>query len=347
MSRPSGTCCGSPGRGRSRDRPRGRRHRPGRPSCGPGHSSPRYPVPAGCDPPPWRHQLRGGLRDRRPRGPLPVRRGRRRDHPGFVAGFDAGVWHGFLPGIGVGQAYGYRVPAPTTRHGGCAATPRTAPRPLREGAARDRHPGPEILGYASPDNDAPSGADSAARVPRSLVATRPSTGPMSTPGVPLRGHHHLRGPRQGLTMRHPEVPPPLRGTYAGLAHRRGHRLPARPGRDHGRAAARARERARVLPGRPGPDQLLGLQHDRPLRPASGVLGRDPGRTPGADRRVQGDGGRAAPGRPRGRPRRGVRPTRRRPARPDALLPRPGQPRLLPAGRGDPRSATTPPAPGTR
>ena len=26
--------------------------------------------------------------------------------------YDAGVWHGFLPGIGVGQAYGYRVSGP-------------------------------------------------------------------------------------------------------------------------------------------------------------------------------------------------------------------------------------------
>jgi isoamylase len=26
--------------------------------------------------------------------------------------FDAGVWHGFLPGVGAGQAYGYRVSGP-------------------------------------------------------------------------------------------------------------------------------------------------------------------------------------------------------------------------------------------
>ena len=26
-----------------------------------------------------------------------------------LADYDAGVWHGFVPGVGVGQAYGYRV----------------------------------------------------------------------------------------------------------------------------------------------------------------------------------------------------------------------------------------------
>src|SRR6185437_6437866 len=35
---------------------------------------------------------------------------------------DADVWHAFVPGIGPGQAYGYRVAARGTRPAACAAT---------------------------------------------------------------------------------------------------------------------------------------------------------------------------------------------------------------------------------
>ena len=88
----------------------------------------------------------------------------------------------------------------------------------------------------------------------------------------------------------------------------------------------------------GPDELLGLQHDRLLRPAQRLLRRRPGGPPGRPgRRVQGDGGRAAPGRPGSDPRRGVQPHRRsRPGRPRAVLPRHRQPGLLPGRSRQPR-----------
>ena len=54
---------------------------------------------------------------------------------------------------------------------------------------------------------------------------------------------------RGFTMRHPDVPRALRGTYAGLASAAGHRPPAAPRRDHGRADAGARLRRRPPAGR--------------------------------------------------------------------------------------------------
>ena len=47
---------------------------------------------------------------------------------------------------------------------------------------------------------------------------------------------------KGFTMRHPEVPPQLRGTYAGLATRTGHRASQASRYHHGRASAGARLR---------------------------------------------------------------------------------------------------------
>jgi glycogen operon protein len=80
--------------------------------------------------------------------------------------------------------------------------------------------GPEVLGYSGSDPDAPSDTDSAARVPHSLV--------VADERFPWHGSAHWRHPYadtviyevhvKGFTMRHPEVPPELRGTYAGLGH---------------------------------------------------------------------------------------------------------------------------------
>ncbi len=72
---------------------------------------------------------------------------------------------------------------------------------------------------------------------------------------------------KGLTQRHPEVPPEQRGTYAGIAHPAVIEHLQRLGVTADRADAGAPVRPRPHAGRQGPPQLLGLQHDRLLRPA--------------------------------------------------------------------------------
>jgi glycogen operon protein len=135
--------------------------------------------------------------------------------------YDAGVWHAFVPGIGAGQAYGYRATGPYDPARGVRCNPAKL---LLDPYARALHGtvafGPEVLGYSVSNQDAPSSADSAASVPRSLVVADESY-PWHDD---VRWRHtyadtviyevHVKG----FTMRHPEVPPELRGTYAGLGH---------------------------------------------------------------------------------------------------------------------------------
>ena len=135
---------------------------------------------------------------------------------------------------------------------------------------------------------------------------------------------------KGLTAMHPE-----RRTLAPRHLPRPRQ--SEPVIDHLKSARRHRHRApagpclrrRPVPRRTGPAQLLGLPDDRLLR-ARTALSR-PGRHP----RIQGDGARAAQGRDRGDPRRGLQPHRRgrRLRARRCQLPRARQRLLLPAGAG--------------
>jgi isoamylase len=134
--------------------------------------------------------------------------------------YDAGVWHGFVPGVGPGQAYGYRATGPYDPGRGVRCNRQKLlldpyARATR-GAVRF---GPEVLGYAVEDPDAPSALDSAAHVPRSLVvdpafAWRSGARPRHPYQDTVIYEVHVRG----FTMTHPGVPEELRGTYAGLGH---------------------------------------------------------------------------------------------------------------------------------
>jgi isoamylase len=142
--------------------------------------------------------------------------------------YDAGVWHGFVPGVGSGQAYGYRAAGRYDPGSGLRFNPAKL---LLDPYARALHGavrfGPGILGHASGDPDTPSALDSAAYVPRSLVIEDTAVDDRAADNRVGRGD----GPRhayadtviyevhvKGFTMRHPGVPAPLRGTYAGLGH---------------------------------------------------------------------------------------------------------------------------------
>jgi isoamylase len=134
--------------------------------------------------------------------------------------YDDGVWHGFLPDTGPGQAYGYRVHGPWDPAREVRCNPAKL---LLDPYARALHgeaaPGPEVFDYDAPVQDAPSSLDSAGYVPLSLVTDSMFRWGADEP--PRHGYsdtiiYEVHG--KGLTMRHPDVPEPLRGTYAGLAH---------------------------------------------------------------------------------------------------------------------------------
>ncbi len=134
--------------------------------------------------------------------------------------YDAGIWHGFVPGVGPGQAYGYRVAGPYDPAHGLYCNPaKLLLDPYAKAISGAVAFGNEVFGYADGDLGTASTLDSAGHVPRSLVVD-----------PAFRWTDAARGWRRysdtiiyemhvkGFTMRHPGVPPELRGTYAGLAH---------------------------------------------------------------------------------------------------------------------------------
>jgi glycogen operon protein len=133
---------------------------------------------------------------------------------------DGEVWHGFLPGVGAGQAYGYRATGPYDPHRGLRCNPaKLLLDPYARAIDGEVRFGPDVLGYAVDDHDMASGLDSAAHVPRSLVvdtafAVSEGTRPHYSYADTVLYEIHVKG----FTAAHPAVPEELRGTYAGLAH---------------------------------------------------------------------------------------------------------------------------------
>jgi glycogen operon protein len=134
--------------------------------------------------------------------------------------YDAGVWHGFVEGVGAGQAYGYRATGPWDPSRGVRCNPaKLLLDPYARATAGVVRSGPEVLDHDAADPDRASQLDSAGHVPRSLVVD-PAAG---RPGDPRPRHRYAdtilyEVHVKGFTMRHPGVPAALRGTYAGLAH---------------------------------------------------------------------------------------------------------------------------------
>jgi isoamylase len=132
---------------------------------------------------------------------------------------DGDVWHGFVPGVMAGQAYGFRVNGPYDPARGLRYNPaKLLLDPYARAIAGDVRFGPELFDYATDNPAAPSHLDSAGHMPRSLV-TAPATGPITPgPGHALADTIIYEVHVRGFTATHPGVPPELRGTYAGLAH---------------------------------------------------------------------------------------------------------------------------------
>jgi glycogen operon protein len=133
---------------------------------------------------------------------------------------DGDIWHGFVPGVVEGQAYGFRVSGPYDRARGLRYNPaKLLLDPYARAIDGECRFGPELLDYAMDDNAAPSLLDSAGHMPRSLVtAPLPLVSPVPGPGHPLAETIIYEVHVRGFTATHPDVPPTLRGTYAGLAH---------------------------------------------------------------------------------------------------------------------------------
>ncbi|MDP9436542.1 MAG: glycogen debranching protein GlgX [Actinomycetota bacterium] len=130
------------------------------------------------------------------------------------------VWHGYLPQVGPGQRYGFRVDGPFAPAQGLRFNPhKLLVDPYARAVEGTMTLDPAVFGSAPGSEWLPDGRDSAPFVPRSVVVhdafpwgddRRPGTAWSDTVVYEL----HVRG----FTARHPDVPPQLRGTYAGLGH---------------------------------------------------------------------------------------------------------------------------------
>jgi isoamylase len=130
------------------------------------------------------------------------------------------VWHGYLPQVGPGQRYGFRVDGPFDPSTGQRYNPskllvdpyaRAVDGPFRLDDA--------VFGSVPGRDGVQEHRDSAPYVPKSVVVhdvfpwgedRRPGRAWADTVLYEL----HVKG----FTALHPEIPPALRGTYAGLGH---------------------------------------------------------------------------------------------------------------------------------
>jgi isoamylase len=133
---------------------------------------------------------------------------------------DAGIWHGFVPDLGAGQRYGFRAHGPYDPARGLRFDPdKLLLDPYARATVGDLTDGPPVYGYALDNPGRPSGLDSLGSVPLGLtVDSTFDWGDDALLGIRYADSIVYEVHVKGFTQQHPDIPPELRGTYAGLAH---------------------------------------------------------------------------------------------------------------------------------
>src|SRR3954449_3344708 len=133
---------------------------------------------------------------------------------------DAFVWHGYLPNVGPGQRYGFRVHGPYDPEHGLRCNPsKLLLDPYAKAIDGEVDWDESCFSYRFDAPDEFNDADSAAHMPKSVVIS---------PFFSWDNDRHPRTPYnesviyeahvKGLTRQHPDIPENVRGTYAALAH---------------------------------------------------------------------------------------------------------------------------------
>ena len=133
---------------------------------------------------------------------------------------DGFCWHGYLPRVGIGQRYGFRVHGPWDPASGERCNPNKL---LLDPYAKAIDGGVDwdqaCFPYDFGDPDSRNDDDSAPHVPKAVVVSPYfDWGADRPPDVPLHESVIYEVHVKGFTATHPDIPEPLRGTYAGLAH---------------------------------------------------------------------------------------------------------------------------------
>ncbi|MDP9407117.1 MAG: glycogen debranching protein GlgX [Actinomycetota bacterium] len=133
---------------------------------------------------------------------------------------DAFVWHCFLPNIGPGQRYGYRVHGPYDPANGHRCNPsKLLLDPYSKAVDGEIDWNQACFSYTWGEEDSYNDEDSAPHMSKSVVIS---------PYFDWNNDRHPRTPYnrtviyeahvKGLTKTHPDIPEHIRGTYAALAH---------------------------------------------------------------------------------------------------------------------------------
>jgi len=131
------------------------------------------------------------------------------------------VWHGYVPGVGPGQRYGFRVHGRWDPEHAARCNPnKLLLDPYARAIDGDLHLDDAVHGHVRGASlDTMDTRDSAPFVPRSVVVHDDFDWATDLrPRVPWQDTVLYELHVKGFTARHPDVPPELRGTYAGLAH---------------------------------------------------------------------------------------------------------------------------------
>ena len=130
-------------------------------------------------------------------------------------------WHGYMPNVVPGQRYGFRIHGPWNPSAGSRCNPaKLLLDPYAKAVEGEVRWNEAVFPYRFDDPEGPANvADSAPYVPKSVVIN---------PYFDWGRDHLLRTRMhetviyevhvKGFTMRHPDIPKELRGTYAGLSH---------------------------------------------------------------------------------------------------------------------------------
>ena len=133
---------------------------------------------------------------------------------------DAFVWHGYLPNIGPGQRYGYRVSGPYEPENGHRCNPsKLLLDPYAKAVDGDVDWAQSCFSYTWGDEDSYNEEDSGPHMSKSVVIS-----PFfdwdndRQPRTPYNETVIYEAHVKGLTKTHPGIPEAIRGSYAAVAH---------------------------------------------------------------------------------------------------------------------------------
>jgi isoamylase len=133
---------------------------------------------------------------------------------------DGFVWHGYVPWVGPGQRYGFRVHGPYDPARGLRCNPaKLLLDPYAKAIEGDVDWNEALFAYRFADPGTRNDDDSAPYVPKSVVVNPYfDWGEDRLPRTPYHETVIYEAHVKGLTRLHPDLPERERGTYAGLAN---------------------------------------------------------------------------------------------------------------------------------